>query len=106
MKLHIVFPQALSRGLKPSLTGENLYVYLCSWSQNWMNINNTIECKDTAVCANVGDGIGNFSGYGYQHFAYYDSNNNTIKILFRGTYRHSCSDRGTDMSIHKCYDSE
>ena len=78
--------------MKPPLTGENLYVYLCPWPQTWMNeSSNTVECKDTAVCANVGDA---FSGYGYQHFAYYDNSNSTIKIFFRGTYRHTCSDRG------------
>lgn len=83
------------KGLKPSLTGENLFVYLCAWPQYWMDVasSETIECKDTAVCAHLGNGFMNFTGFGYQHFAYYDSSNNTVKIFFRGTYRNTCADR-------------
>ena len=92
--------QDMMKGLKPPLTGENLFVYLCSWPQYWMNETNTIECKDTAVCAYVGDGTGNFTGYGYQHYAYYDTSNNTVKIFFRGTYRYTFSDRGILLTEH------
>ncbi|KAK3924766.1 Cation-independent mannose-6-phosphate receptor [Frankliniella fusca] len=83
------------KGFKPSLTGENLFVYLCAWPQYWMDgaSSETIECKDTAVCAHLGNGFMNFTGFGYQHFAYYDSSNNTVKIFFRGTYRNTCADR-------------
>ncbi|XP_034249844.1 cation-independent mannose-6-phosphate receptor isoform X2 [Thrips palmi] len=87
------YQKDMMAGLKPPLTGESLYIYLCSWPQHWMNETNTVECKDTAVCALIGDMYGNFTGYGYQHFAYYDNSNSTLKIFFRGTYRPSCSDR-------------
>ena len=92
--LYAILFQDMMAGMKPPITGESLYIYLCAWPQHWMDETNTVECKDTAVCAHVSDSYGNFTGYGYQHFAYYDNNNSTLKIFFRGTYRPSCSDRG------------